>query len=82
MSQRFRFVVGLGLFGGLLGCTVGKDFPRLVDIPDAPAQASPMEEKRKTAQEMVDQAARAEDGESGAEGGETAENAEPADKTP
>lgn len=77
VSQRLQFAFGLGAFLLLSGCTSGKDFPRLVDIPDAPAQASPMEEKRKIAQEMVDQLS--EDQIDGSEGeaedaSETAEN--------
>lgn len=57
VSQRLRFAFGFGAILALMGCTAGKNFPRLVDIPDAPAQATPMEEKRKTAQDMADQAA-------------------------
>lgn len=54
-----RLVIGL-LCGFALthvaACSVQGEFPRLVDIPEAPEQATPMEEKRQIADEMIEQA--------------------------
>ena len=43
------------LFCGIFvtGCSLNGDYPRLVDVPSAPREATSMEEKRRIAEEMA-----------------------------